>query len=253
MAQNPVTNRTTLTSYCKRKLGEDGSSMIDVNVTDDQADDVIDDALQYFRDYHIDATQRTFIKHQVTSTEITNQYLTFTESEDDTVMGVVNVYPIGGSSSTSNMFNINYQLHTNDIWGLLDIELVHYSMVKEHLSFIDRLLAGTKTFNFNRHLDRLYIYMNWAGDVKVDDYILLEVLMSIDTESVYNDIWLKQYATALMKRQWGQNLSKYEGMQLPGGMTYNGATLLDQANTEIENLQADILVKYDVVPHFLIG
>ena len=132
MAQNPVTNRATLTSYCKRKLGEDGSSMIDVNVTDDQADDVIDDAWQYFRDYHIDATQRTFIKHQVTSTEITNQYLTFTESEDDTVMGVVNVYPIGGSSSTTNMFNINYQLHANDIWGLLDIE---FDGVFSNLSF----------------------------------------------------------------------------------------------------------------------
>ena len=243
-------SRATLISYCKRKLGH---GVIDLNISTDQEEDALDEALQYYQDYHVDAIQRTYLKHQLTSTDITNEYI----SISDSITGVVKVFPIGGTNVTTNsMFDMKYQLRLNDLFDLADVEMIHYSMVMNHLEFIDNLLIGTKTFDYNRHMDRLYVYMDWEDDVEVGDYMVLEVYKVIDPGThgnVYNDLWLKRYTTALLKRQWGQNLKKFDSITLPGGITYNGQSLYDEANAEIENLESTILTSHDTLPSMIIG
>ena len=243
-------SRSQLISFCKRKLGH---GVIDINISTDQEDDIIDEALQYYRDYHVDAIQRTYLKHQLTSADITNKYI----SISDAITGVVKVFPVGGTNVTNNsMFNVKYQLRLSDLFDLADVEMIHYSMVMEHLEFIDNLLVGTKTFDYNRHMDRLYIYMDWDSDVNADDYLVLEVYQVIDPSTytnVYNDLWLKRYTTALMKKQWGQNLKKFDSITLPGGITYNGQSLYDEAVSEIENLESTILLSHDTLPTMIIG
>ena len=241
-------SRATLISYCKRRLG---SGMIDINITTDQEGDVVDDALQYYQDYHYDSIVRSFLKHQVTTTDKTNKYISIGTS----VTGVINVYPIS-SGSTINMFDLRYQMRLNDLHDFSDVQMQHYSMVSQNLEMIDHLLVGKHPFDFSRHQDRLHIHMDWTNDVETDEYLLVEAYEILDPNtyvSVYNDRFLKRYATALMKRQWGQNLSKFEGLQLPGGVTYSGATLMQEATTEIETLETQMQMNYEEMPQFLIG
>ena len=243
-------SRATLISFCKRKLGD---GVVDINISTEQEEDIIDEALQYYQDYHVDAIQRTFLKHQVTADDVTNEYITIS----DTITGIVKVFPTGGTDvSTNSMFDMKYQLRLNDVFDLADIEMINYTMVMEHLEFIDNLLVGTKTFDYNRHMDRLYIYMDWENDVNVGDYMVMEVYQIIAPNtytSVYNDLWLKRYTSALMKKQWGQNLKKFDSITLPGGITYNGQSLYDEASTEIETLETAILTSHDTLPSMIIG
>ena len=241
-------SRATLIGYCKRRLGD---GLIDINITTDQESDVMDDALSYYQDYHYDAIHRTFLKHQVTADDKTNAYISIGTS----ITGVINVYPID-SSSTVNMFDLRYQLRLNDLFDFSSTQMMHYAMVSSHLSTIDNLLVGMHPFDFSRHEDKLYIYMDWTNDVDLNEYLLIECYSILDPDtytSVYNDRWLKRYATALMKQQWGTNLSKYEGLQLPGGVTYSGATLMQEATTEIETLETQMQMNYEEMPQFLIG
>ena len=241
-------SRATLISYCKRKLGD---GVIDINVSTDQEGDVVDDALQYYQDYHYDAISRSYLKHQVTASDKTNKYIAIGTS----VTGVSNVFPVE-SSSTVNMFDLRYQLRLNDLYDFTDTMMLHYAMVSSHMETIDNLMVGHHPFQFSRHEDRLYIYMDWTNDIDVDEYVLIECHRLIDPETytqVYNDRWLKQYTTSLMKRQWGQNLMKYDGMTLPGGLTYNGSAIYDQASTEISELQTEMQLSYEEFPMFLTG
>lgn len=241
-------SRATLKTYCKRRLG---SGMVDINITSDQEDDVIDDALQFYQDYHYDAIVRSFLKHQVTSSDKTNKYISIGTS----VTGVINVYPIS-SDSTVNMFDLKYQMRLNDLHDFSDVQMMHYSMVSQNLEMIDQMLVGKHPFDFSRHQDRLHIHMDWTNDIAIDEYLLIEAYEILSPEtytSVYNDRFLKQYATALMKRQWGQNLSKFEGLQLPGGVTYSGTTLIQDATTEIQELETQMQMRYEEMPQFLVG
>ena len=242
------TSRATLITYCKRQLGD---GVIDINISTNQESDIVDDALQYYQDYHYDATERTFITQQVSAADITNKYL----SISDSIIGISNVYPIS-TSSTTNLFSIRYQLRLQDIFDLTNVEMLHYVMVQKNLALIDDLLVGRHPYEYQRHMDRLYIYMDWTTDIDADEYVLIECHRLIDPETheqVYNDRWLKQYTTSLMKRQWGQNLMKYDGMTLPGGLTYNGSAIYDQANTEINELQTEMQLSYEEFPMFLTG
>ena len=242
------TSRATLITYCKRQLGD---GVIDINISTNQESDIVDDALQYYQDYHYDATERTFITQQVSAADITNKYL----SISDSILGISNVYPIS-ASSTTNLFNVRYQIRLQDIFDLTNFEMLHYNMVQKNLSLIDDLLVGRHPYEYQRHMDRLYIYMDWTNDIDADEYVLIECHRLIDPETytqVYNDRWLKQYTTSLMKRQWGQNLMKYDGMTLPGGLTYNGSAIYDQASTEISELQTEMQLSYEEFAVLLTG
>lgn len=245
-------SRQNLIDYCFRKLGH---PVIEINVDDDQVSDRIDDAFQFYQDYHYDAVERVFHKHQITSSNVTNGYIDLTDS----ITGVIRVLPFTGADSSmgdSYMWDIQYQLRLNDMFDLMSTSIIYYHQVKQHLALLDILLAGNKSLKFQRHTNRLYLDMNWNTDVDVGEYIIVEAYRILDPNTytdVYNDRFLKRYATALIKRQWGENLKKFEGVQMPGGVTLNGQKIWDEAMQEINDLETEMMNAYTEPPDFFLG
>ena len=227
--------------------------MLEINVDDDQVNDRIDEAFQFWNEYHMDATLKTYRKVQVTDQIIDDSYIDL----PDSCLFVTRVFPFtNNSSNSSGMFSARYQMHLNDIYDLQYAgALVNYVESRQFLESLDMLLNGTPAIRFNRHMNRMYMDIDTAT-LTEDDWIIIEAYETLDhTEytKVYNDMFLKKYSTALIKRQWGQNMSKFEGMQLPGGVTMNGMKILDDANAEIEKLEADMELKYAKPVDFFIG
>ena len=265
--------KASLKEHCLRALGK---PVIDINVDDDQVDDRIDDALQYFAQYHYDGIERVYLKHKITQSEIdraaTNGSTTATDTVDnsitatwldgkgfipvpDSVLSVVKVFDFT-DKNTVNMFDVRYQLRLNDLYDFSSESVIHYEMTMRHLDFLDHILVGEKPIRFNQHQNRLYIDMDWSQDVNVDDFIIIECYRKLDPNTytdIYNDIYLKRYTTALIKRQWGANLSKFEGVQMLGGVTLNGAKLFEEAQADIERLEEQIQLAYELPPNYMIG
>ena len=265
--------RVTLKEHCLRSLGK---PVIDINVDDDQVEDRIDDALQYFAQYHYDCVERVYLKHKITQAEIdraaTNTSETATDKVDssitaawldgkgfipvpESVLSVVKVFDFT-DKNTVNMFDVRYQLRLNDLYDFSSESIIHYEMTMQHLDFLDHILVGEKPLRFNQHQNRLYIDMDWSQDVNVDDFIIIECYRKLDPNTytdIYNDIYLKRYTTALIKRQWGANLSKFEGVQMLGGVTLNGAKLFEEAQADIEKLEEQIQLAYELPPNYMIG
>jgi len=246
-----VSSRQGLIDYCLRRLG---APVIEINVDDDQIDDRIDDALQLYQEYHHDATIKIYMKHQVTQDDINNKYIPI----NDNIIYVTRVLPLLSESSTINMFDIQYQMHMNDLYDLSYIgDLVHYEMVQQYISLLDMKINGQGEFiRYNRHMNLLHIDIDWENTVSVGDYIVVECQRIVDPgtySDVYNDMFLKQYATALIKQQWGANLIKFEGMTLPGGITLNGRQLFDDATTEIQTIREQMQLNYETPVDFYVG
>jgi hypothetical protein len=246
-------SRATLIDYCKRRLGD---PVIEINVDEDQLEDRVDEALQYYQEYHSDATLRTYLKHQVTAEDVTNEYIPL--SSDITF--VSKLFPVASSFNSSfNFFDIKYQMMLNDIADLQNFagDLAYYEQMNQYLSLLDMKLNGTPQVQFSRHQDRLYIFGDFADkDIKAGEYLVAEVYTILDPDthtSIYNDMWLKEYTTALIKQQWGMNLIKFEGVQLPGGVVLNGRQLYDDATTEIENLRQRIREEHEFPADFFVG
>ena len=213
---NPTT-RDELKKYCLRRLG---APVIEINVDEDQVQDRIDDALAFYHDYHYDGTERTFLKHQITADDITNNYIAI----PSTINSIIDVMPLGNDTSTNNLFNVKYQITLNDIQNWSGYQMSNYVMSMERIALMQELLVGKQRLRFSRHTDKMYLDMDWSR-VSVGEYVIIECYQAMDPETysqVYGDWWLRKYTTALIKKQWGQNLSKFEGMQLPGGVTFNG-------------------------------
>ena len=243
------TTRNEFKEFCLRRLGK---PVIEINVDEDQLDDRIDEALQFYWDYHYDGTSKTFYKHAVTQEDKDNGYITIPEY----IIGITNLFDIGDASSTSySLFNIQYQIMLNDVYTLTSQSMVPYYMAMEHVQLLEELLVGKQPIRYNRHRNQVHVDMNW-DKVVVGNYIVFEAYQVVDPstyEDVYKSNWLQKYATALIKRQWGANLSKFEGMQLPGGLTFNGAKIYDDANTEIERMEQEVHVNYGGIVHDMIG
>ena len=240
--------RATFKEYCLRALGK---PVVEINVDDDQVDDRIDEALEYWRDYHFDGSEYTFLKHQVTADDKTNKYITISAN----IIGVQSIFDIGDSLSTNNLFNIRYQIALNDLYDLSRYDLVPFYMNMQNIQLIEEILVGRAPIRFNRHVNKLHIDMDW-DKVNVGDFIVAKVYQKVDPDThtdAWNDRWLKGYATALIKRQWGQNLVKYEGMQMPGGVQFQGRAILEDANTEILRLQEEMISAYTLPVHDMIG
>jgi hypothetical protein len=247
---NPTT-RQELIDYALRRLG---APVIEINIDEDQLEDRIDDALQFYQEYHSDATMRVYLKHQITADDITNKYI----SINDNILNVKRVFPIGDSQSSINMFSVKYQLHLNDIYDLSYIgDLMYYEMVQQYVSLLDMKLNGSgEHVRWNRHMNQLHLDVNWESDIKEDDYIIVEAMRIVDPSTysdVYNDMFLKQYVTALIKQQWGANLIKFEGMQLPGGVTLNGRQIFDDATEEISQIREQMQSNYEMPVDFYVG
>lgn len=247
------TSRQGLIDYCLRRLGD---PVIEINVDDDQLEERIDDALQVYQEYHSDATIKTYLKHLVTADDVTNEYIPISNS----IIYVSRLLPINNAFGASrNFFDIKYQMMLNDIADLQNWagDLAYYEQMQQYLSVLDMKLNGHPQVEFARRQNRLYIHGDFAdSDIKEGDYIIAEVYQIVDPDthtSVYDDMWLKEYSTALIKQQWGANLIKFEGMQLPGGVTLNGRQLFDDAMQDIERLRERIRLEHELPPNFFVG
>jgi hypothetical protein len=241
------TTRQTLIDYCLRQLG---APVLEINVDEDQIEDRVDEALQKYRDFHMEGQRRVYLPIQVTPTDITNKYFTLT----DEVIYVTRVMPISNSYAAVNMFSMKYQMYLNDFYALYKAEsLQYYVQMQQYLQEVDSLLNGIQAIQYQRHGNKLYIDMNFS-ELQVGQYILAECYVSLeDTPEMYNDSWLKKYTTALIKRQWGTNLSKFDGMQLPGGVTINASKIFDEANDDVEKLEQSLIDSYSLPPDFIVG
>ena len=246
-------SRATLIDYCKRRLGD---PVIEINVDEDQLEDRVDEALQYYQEYHSEATVRTYLKHLVTADDVSNEYISLSSN----ILFVSKLFPVSSSFNSSfNFFDIKYQMMLNDIADLQNFagDLAYYEQMQQYLSILDMKLNGTPQVQWSRHQDRLYIFGDFADkDILEGEYVVAEVYTILDPEthtSIYNDMWLKDYTTALFKQQWGQNLIKFEGVQLPGGVTFNGRQLYDDGTSEIERLRESIRLEHEMPADFFIG
>lgn len=321
-----LASRQDLIDYCLRRLG---FPVIEINVDDDQISDRIDDALQFWYEYHFDGRQKTFISHQITGDTITlasilsslftvgetitgstsgattvikaipsistftteNTKGTFVNGETvtgsisgasvalhpstgftagdmsnkyiavgDGVLSITRMFNFGGAVNSNttggNIFDIMYQFRQNDMYNLLGADMIYYSMVQSHLSTLEQLLVNQRQIRFNRKMNRVYIDADWDITFNPGDYIIFEAYSIVDpTEfsEVYDDMFLKKYATALIKRQWGENMKKFGGIQLPGGVTLNGDKIFEEAITEIDQIERDMQLKYELPPTFMVG
>ena len=235
-----LTTRQDLINYCFRALG---APVVEINVDMDQVEDRIDEAIEYFRQYHYDGIEKVYLKHQITREDIQNKYITL----PDSVYGITRVFPVAAGTSTSkSIFDLQYQLRLNDLYDLTSTSVIYYSQVMSHLALLDMTLNGHPIYRFNRLNSKLYIEASWETEMEVDNYILVECYRALDpstTPKVYNDIWLKHYATALLKKQWAINIKKFQGLQLPGGVTMDGDGLYKEAVDEIKELEDEMLTK----------
>ncbi len=243
------TTRATLQEYCLRALG---SPVIEINVDDDQIEDRTDDAIQFYQEFHSDAVIRTYLKHELTADDITNNYITVS----DNVTAVLQMLQ-GGQSSGSSLFDMGYHMRLNDVFMIkgLSTQIQTYEQSLRHLSLIESSLNSVEHLRFSRHMNRLHMDEGF-GELKKDDYIVIEAMSIVDPATyadVYNDLYLKKYLTALIKRQWGANMMKFEGFQLPGGITMNGRQMFDDAIEEILRLEEECRLTWMAPDNFLMG
>ena len=269
--------RQGLIDYCLRQLG---APVLEINVDDDQIDDLVDDALQYFNERHYDGVEKMYLKYKFTqddidrgkavpttgtgiqSTTATGGGFSNTWYENsnfinvpDSVIGVEKIFKFDTSSISGGMFSTKYQLFLNDLYYFNSVELLQYSMTKSYLEDIDFLLTPDKQIRFNKRQDRLYLDIDW-GSQPAGEYIILECYRALDPDTftqVYNDSFMKLYLTALIKRQWGRNLSKFRGVKLPGGIELNGGEILQQAESELADIRGRMMSEFELPPLDFIG
>ena len=300
-------SRGTLKEYCLRNLGK---PVIDINVDDDQVEDRIDEALQFFAQHHYDGVERMYLKYKVTADDVTRLTTnksfnvdekgtvgenieledgtitsgdtsgdiqgedggailteastlvrtTYEENQNylvipDAVISVINIFPISDRANL-NMFDVRYQLRLNDLYDFSSTSIVHYEMTMKHLDFLDHILVGEKPIRFNQLSNRLYIDQDWVNDITADEYMIIECYRKLDPTThtdIFDDLYLKRYATTLIKRQWGQNLSKFAGTAMLGGVTLNGTEIFSTALSEQQSLEEEIRSNYEEPPHFQQG
>jgi hypothetical protein len=274
--------RQQLIDYCLRRLG---APVLEINVDDDQIDDLVDDALQYFSERHFDGVERMYLKYKITqgdidrgrakntdgvgivtttATSVDTGAGSFTSSFyetsnfiqiPDSVTGIEKIFKFDTSSISGGMFSLKYQIFLNDMYYFNSVELLQYAMVKSYLEDIDFLLTTDKQVRFNKRQDRLYLDIDW-GAQSAGNFMVIDCYRALNPDSftqVYNDSFLKRYLTALIKRQWGQNLSKFRGVKLPGGIELNGGEILQQAEQELSDIKSRMSMEYELPPYDFIG
>jgi hypothetical protein len=243
------TSRSEFKEYCLRSLGK---PVIEINVDDDQVDDRIDQALRFYWDYHFDGSEKIYYKHALTQDNIDNQYIDLPEN----IMGVVRIFELGDPATGSgDLFNIRYQIALNDLYTLTNIGLINYTMTLQHLGLVQEILVGRTPIRYNRHRNRLHIDKD-KGFFVPGEFVLIEAYEVVDPVTytdVWADRWLQYYTAQLIKRQWGSNLTKFEGMQLPGGITFNGAKIYDDADAEVKRLEEEMINNYSLPVMDMIG
>jgi len=263
--------RETLKQYALRALGK---PVIDINVDDDQLEDRLDEAYQYYAQYHYDGIRRTYLKYQYTQDDYNRMTVDGSvESQaknsvttnwkegqgflvvPESVISVINVLPFS-SKGNLNLFDVRYQLRLNDLYDFSSTSIINYDNVLRHLDFLDHILVGEKPMRFNQNDNRLYIDMDWKNDLQVGEYLVIECYRKLDPTTftdVNDDLFLKRYVTALFKKQWGANLSKFNGVAMLGGVTLNGQQIFSEALSDIEKLETELRTTYELNPAMMIG
>ena len=245
-----ISNREDFKQYCLRRLG---FPVIELNLDDDQIEDRIDDALQYWQDYHFDGTQKVYYIKAIDQNDINNKYLDLTEAKDASnnaldIIGVTRIFPVQDSQASISMFDLRYQLRLNELYDFTSASYINYTLTMQHLRSLELLFSGEVPIRFQRHMQRLYIDWAWGkSEAPAGTVVIAEAYANIDPsiyQKVWNDRWLKEYATALIKRTWGNNLKKFSGIQLPGGVTLNGDKIYEEAVAEIEKLEDEMQTEY---------
>ena len=274
------TTRQELIDYCLRRLG---APVLEINVDDDQIDDLVDDAVQYFQERHYDGSERMYLKYQITQDDIdrgrasaggvgivtttgtstiVGTATTFSYYENsnyiqvpDQVLGINKIFKFDSNTISGGMFSIKYQLFLNDLYYFSSVDLLHYSMVKTYLSDIDFLLTTDKQVRYTKRQNRLYLDIDWEA-TNAGDYMVIDcerALNPTDFPKIYNDSWLKRYLTSMIKKQWGANLIKSSGTKLPGGVESNGRQYYDDAVTELREIEEKMQSTYELPPLDMIG
>jgi hypothetical protein len=273
--------RQELIDYCLRRLG---APVLEINVADDQIDDLVDDAIQYFNERHYDGIERMYLKYKITEDDINRgkasgtdgvgittttgtstivgaaTTFNFYENSNyiqvpDSVIGIEKIFKFDTSSISGGMFSIKYQLFLNDLYYFNSVELLQYSMVKSYLEDIDFLLTTDKQVRFNKRQNRLYLDIDWKSQTK-DTFFVIDCHRALDPtdfSKIYNDSFIKKYLTALIKKQWGQNLIKFQGVKLPGGTELNGRQLYEDGQRELEDIKQKMSSEYELPPLDFIG
>ena len=242
-------NRHEFRETCLRRLGYPD---VDINLSNEAIEDRIDEALGYFLDFFYDGSEKTYLQYQITQNDINNQYITL----PDNFVGAVGIFDLGSLYSTGDIFNITYQIALNDLWNLTNFNMTPYYMAMTHIRVLQEVLTGRQQIRYNRLNNKFYIDCNWATRFPVGSFIVIEAFVVIDPDQctkVYGERWLGRYATALIQKNWGNVLSKYSGMPLPGGMMLNGDKILAQANKDIETLEYELIHTYQEPPHMFLG
>ena len=264
-------SREALKQYALRALGK---PVIDINVDDDQLEDRLDEAFQYYAQYHYDGIRRTYLKYQYTEADKARMTVdgddetatknsvssTFKEAQNflvvpESVISVINIFPFSNKGNLK-LFDVRYQLRLNDLYDFSSTSIINYDVVLRHLDFLDHILVGEKPMRFNQHDNRLYIDMDWKNDLDEDEWLVIECYRRLDPNTytdIFKDIYLKRYVTALFKKQWGANLSKFNGVAMVGGVTLNGQQIFSEACADIEKLETEIRTTYELNPAFMIG
>jgi len=277
------TTKQGLIDYCLRQLG---APVLEINVADEQIDDLVDDTIQYFNERHYDGVEKMYLKYKITQDDIDRGRATgttgvgivtttgtstnisgvgtitsnFYENSNfiqvpNSVIGIEKIFKFDTSTISGGMFSIKYQLFLNDLYYFSSVDLLSYAMTKSYLEDIDFLLTTEKQVRFNKRQDRLYLDIDWGAQSK-DTYLVLECYRALDPESfsqVYNDSFVKKYLTALIKKQWGQNLIKFQGVKLPGGIELNGRAIFEDGQRELEDIKQRMTSEYELPPLDCIG
>ena len=240
-----VNTRPQLIDYCLRRLG---APVTEINVDDEQISDRIDDAIEFFQEYHFDGVQKVFLKHPITQADIENEYIDIA----DPVISVLRVLPIPNFNAfQSGFFNEEYQLRLNDLENFSASTMINWAMTLTNFALVEHLFSIQPTMLFNRKQNKMYLETDWAGKFEVGSILIVEAYRALDPTTypeVYNDMFLKQYATALIKQQWGSNLKKFTGVVLPGGVSLDGQTIFTEATEEITKIEEQMSLKYELPP-----
>jgi len=249
MSTSKPASREELKQFCLRRLG---APLLEINIADEQLEDCIEIAFSYYYDYHYDATEKIYLAHQVTDEDKVNKYIQI----PDEIIGVTSILDVGDSYSTNNLFNLRYQISLNDLYSFNTGPFAPYYMAFQNVALAEELFVGKQSLRFNRHINKLYIDMSWDTKVMAGEYIIIEGYKRIDPDTytdMYNDRWLQRYCTAQIKKQWGENLKKFEGISMPGGITFNGQKIWDEALDELNQLETEMLSSYSLPVSDMVG
>jgi hypothetical protein len=249
MSTSKPASREEFKQFCLRRLG---APLLEINIADEQLEDCIEIAFSYYYDYHYDATEKIYLAHQVTDQDKVNKYIQI----PDEIIGVTSILDVGDSYSTNNLFNLRYQISLNDLYSFNTGPFAPYYMAFQNVALAEELFVGKQSLRFNRHINKLYIDMSWDTKVKTGEYIIIEGYKKIDPDTytdMYNDRWLQRYCTAQIKKQWGENLKKFEGISMPGGITFNGQKIWDEALDELNQLETEMISSYSLPVLDMVG